>query len=567
MDYFLKKGMKKLTFNPSDFKAGGEAKVYIEDKTVYKIFHESKNMIPHSKIAELQRLKIKNICIPREIIIDSNKDECGFTMDLVVGDPLFQLCTNTFIKNHNIKGSNIIDLGKSMIKTIFKIHPEGCLIVDLNDLNVLAEHDWKTPHFIDINSWKTPSFPFTAINPLFRDWTIDLKDVSEKSDWYSFAIILFKMIIGAHPYKGDHPKYKREETIKRMQDGVSRFNKDSTPAPGSRDLSLIPIEYKKWFIDLFEEGKRYEPPSESGEVVAVVKTAIVTTTGKYFDFTLLKEYEEDVLSHKGYYDNNITRTSKRLFINNTDYRVNHGVDVIFTNSLEPIFVKIEEATISFKKMSGTINFPKLFCEKYLIIENDVYIVHDGKLIGLSVASQTSSSFSLITIRNTWDIMRTSLQVFDTMLYQSISGKPYLVIPLPKDGATGSCIQKEIPELDGYKIVDAKHDNNVVMIIGYKDNVYNHISIRFDKIYDKYKTRITKDVTMPLVNFVVLDNGIVVSMIDDITEIFQKDLSQSKVNRLKDDAVNASMRLCKKDIEIRVYIDNRLFKMATKQKKG
>ena len=97
---------------------------------------------------------------------------------------------------------------------------------------------------------------------------------------------------------------------------------------------------------------------------------------------------------------------------------------------------------------------------------------------------------------------------------------------------------------------------------------NNISCKFLNTELNFVTPFSVRInTIPLVNFVVLDNGIVVSMIDDITEIFQKDLSQSKVNRIKDDAVNASMRLCKKDIEIRVYIDNRLFKMATKQKKG
>ncbi len=562
MNYFLKKGKKKLSFNLADYKKGGEAKVFFDGNTVYKIFHDPKHMIPYSKILELQQVDLINVCVPEEVIIDSNNTDCGFTMTKVDGEPAFKLSTNTFKLNNNIKEETILELIDKIIKVLFLIHEKNCLVVDLNDLNIIVKNDWVTPYFIDINSWKTPNFPFDALNPHFRDWSIDLKNVSELSDWFSCAIMMFKLIVGVHPYKGDHPKYERNQTIDRMKDGVSIFNKDSLPAPGSKELSIIPTDYRKWFEDLFENGKRTEPPAKAGTISAVVKTVIITLSGKHFNLTLLKEYDNEVISYRSYMGDNITRTTKHLWINNIDFRVQPGVDVLFSNNLDPVFVKIQEGQIIMRPpKTDDITYPKLNCTSYLIVDNTLYIVHEGKLTSLNFAKVSGAPF--IGVTNSWNVKTTSLQVFDTMLYETVMGVPYLIIPLPKVGKGGACVKKKVEELDGYKIIDAKHDDHIVCIIGFKDNIFHHITLRFNDKYDEYKIRISSDVILHEVNFVVLENGITVSMIDDEIEIFQKDLGHDKVNKVKDPSINPSMKLCKNGIEVRAFIDKKLFKLSTK----
>jgi len=75
------RGKGKVKLDPSDFKAGGEAKVWMIGDTVYKIYHEIKHMIPESKLMELQSLKSPNIVKPEYIILDKKDRPIGFTND------------------------------------------------------------------------------------------------------------------------------------------------------------------------------------------------------------------------------------------------------------------------------------------------------------------------------------------------------------------------------------------------------------------------------------------------------------------------------------------------------
>jgi hypothetical protein len=59
-------GKKPVNLDPSDYKQGGEAKVWIDKKIVYKIYHDSKHMIPLEKIQELQAIKVNNVVVPKQ---------------------------------------------------------------------------------------------------------------------------------------------------------------------------------------------------------------------------------------------------------------------------------------------------------------------------------------------------------------------------------------------------------------------------------------------------------------------------------------------------------------------
>jgi hypothetical protein len=83
MRYKIKSNNTIVNLTQKNFKAsGGEADIYVNGNTVYKICHPGK-MIPLRKIQELKTLANDLIIVPQEIIVDEHNVEVGYTMKYV----------------------------------------------------------------------------------------------------------------------------------------------------------------------------------------------------------------------------------------------------------------------------------------------------------------------------------------------------------------------------------------------------------------------------------------------------------------------------------------------------
>ena len=158
---------KAVTLTQQNFVAkGGEGKIFQRGDTAYKIYEELTKMIPPAKIGELN-VPDPNVIKPIDLIMNRKKQNIGFTMEWL-GDDNVALCklfTSKFQKDNGIVNDQIIELVENIKKTTQTIHSNQCLIVDGNELNYLVKQDFVTPLFIDVNSWKTRSYPPTAIMP------------------------------------------------------------------------------------------------------------------------------------------------------------------------------------------------------------------------------------------------------------------------------------------------------------------------------------------------------------------------------------------------------------------
>jgi len=77
----------------------------------------------------------------------------------------------------------------------------------------MITNNYKTPIFLDVDSYQTPSFHADALMESVRDPLIQNNKFTELSDWYSFGIVVFQMYIGIHPFKGRHPNFKKNEWL------------------------------------------------------------------------------------------------------------------------------------------------------------------------------------------------------------------------------------------------------------------------------------------------------------------------------------------------------------------
>jgi len=563
MKYFVKG--KEVNLNQNNFVAkGGEGKIFQLGGVCYKIYEDPKKMIPEAKIKELQVFTLPNIVKPNDLIFDEKNRIIGFTMDWL-GDKMVALCklfTNTFRDNNGVTNDHIIELVENMKKTIALIHSGKCLIVDGNELNYLAANDWTSPYFIDTNSWQTPSFPATAIMPSIKDWSA--KVFSELSDWFSFAIVSFQLFVGIHPFKGRIDGFNKNDFESRVKRNVSVLNPKVRVPSSTRDFSLIPGHYMDWYFKLFEAGHRDMPPLTPGTTaITPVKVILVQSTNN-FEIIELKEFQDAVLYNSSLYGNEITKTKKKIFINNTDYRVSPDVETIFTiPEMIPVFVKIED-TLKFHPIDKNYLVRELnleFTDK-MIINNILFVKSNGKFNEISFRVFGNKIMPLV--KNSWTIETLSSQVFSGVVYQSVMGKAYLAIPITDPPEKSSLIKKAIPELDDYRIIDAKYMSQVCVVIGHKDGMYSRFTIIFDSKHDKYRMNIIEDIDYEPINMTVLDNGICITITsDNAIEIFANRYDKDDVKRIEDPDIDSTMQLCKDGTQLRFFKGNKLFTIKMK----
>ena len=555
-------GKKPVNLNPSDFKSGGEAKVWIKKNNVYKIYHDPKHMIPIEKIQELKSINLPNVFAPKDIILNHRKKPIGFTMDKAIGEPFIKLYTTGYRDDKGIINKLVIELVENIKKTIQLIHEKNFLLVDINDLNIIVKPNWVEPGFIDVNSWKTPNFPATAINPNVRDYSSS--KFTTLTDWFSFGIITCYLFIGIHPFRGSHDNYNRSDVEGRMKDHVSIFNSSVRLPHSVRDFSLIPNHYRKWYIELFENGKRMEPPLLPGTVSIVsVDIRIIQSTDS-FKITHIKKFDDLIVSHRQIFGKDITITKSTFWIDKSKYNVSQGVDIIITDiDLNIVFIKVSDGTLKIMcPKNKKMNCPKFNASDMMIIDNSLFIINRGDISEIGFTDMGDKIIG--SVDSSWSIMPESHEVFDGVIYQLISGQPYLLIPIPKAGENTKYIEKRIKELDGYKIVNAKHENGVIMLTGFKDTTYDLFILRFDEQYDSYQCRKIKDVDLQDPNFISLINGIVVSILTDNTlEISRRNPTKAEVDKIDDPDINSTMRLCKRGTEVRFFQDRNLYKIKKK----
>ena len=508
-----------ITLTDRQYKAsGGEAAIYVHNGMVYKMYHDpTKKMLPPQKMAELAAIGNPKIIVPKDIIYDpANGNPLGYTTTFVDNaDPLLKLFTRTYKTDNNISYQMINDLVKEMQLVMTDVHKAKCLIVDFNELNVLVEVRPSSiePYFIDTDSYSTPSYRATAIMDSVRDRKVSViqngvlhYNPTEFSDWFSWGVLAFCLYTNIHPYRGAHPNYKPKDKQKQMDDGVSVFHPGVKTPPSVNDFKVIPKRHLEWFKDIFLNGNRSVPPLADSSAPFLVPTQIVTIKGTdKLDVIDVSSYSGDVQAVYQFMGIYYVVTKTNIYANKKEVDINTAKKTLLCFASDGTMIEATQSgnNITFKETMngpaiGTIKSKDMFSRNGM-----VYTMINGKLVENSFT--TLGSKIIHRINEIENVSITSAVMYDGCVIQDLLGKKYLTLPY----RAGSSFSKYIPQLDGYRIVDAKSDKTVTVVIAEKAGKFDRFIIIFDRKYATMDIREVKDIVYDTINFAVMDNGLCV----------------------------------------------------------
>jgi serine/threonine protein kinase len=554
MDVYVQ-GKSKVTLTQNDFIAtGGEGSIYVRGFEAYKIYHDPSKMIPVGKIRELSRITNPDVIKPEDILLSGSGEPIGYTMRYIKDSyPLCKLFPAVFRTKHGITPEIINKLVHRKRTGVQGIHDCSILLVDLNEMNFLVSSKFDTIYFIDVDSYGCPHYAAPVLMESVRDRHSKPGVFNEGTDWFSFAIVSFQMFTGIHPYKGSHPRVSGLD--ERMLANLSVLNKDVSVPPVCQPFDVIPSGYFQWYLRVLEGGERIPPPEG---IEAIVFTTIVSkpiVTAGLINMELVHEYSSNIISYRCGLAITSTGTysgAKRVF-GGGDFHIAR------TTSGKRVAVWKQDML----KMAG-IDSPReipmiLDVDDMFSYGGDVYVKQGNKLLHIELKELYPSVFPAATM--VANVTSKSTTMFDGVAMQDALGMWFATI-LPKAGCTYNV---KIPELKGYKVVDAKFERGVLAVVGEKQSVYDMFIFRFSNDYSSYDIIKHEDITYTGISMAVLDSGVAVVMVEgtDIV-LFSSRKGSTGTRRFSDPAFSADMQLVADGNTLMAIQANRLYKLSMKQ---
>ena len=554
----LKKKGSQVNLTKRNFLAqGGEGSVYVKDGIAYKIYTDPSKMIALQKIEELSKLTRIEVVKPDDVLLDSKGKQVGYSMRQVVdARALCKIFTAAFKKRHGVNPNQIGKLVDNMRDVLQHIHSHRVLVVDLNELNLLIDKSMSSVMWIDVDSYQTPSFPATAIMASVKDH--HSKSFSEMSDWFSFAVVTFQMWIGVHPYKGKHPKVKG--MTERMKGNLSVFNKDVSVPRICPPVDIIPPAYKTWYKNVLEDGERMPPPLVLGRSLAVPKVRAIISTDK-LKISELLSCDREILYFVELGSHRLSFTAGGLQIGRL---IHKDVDSSHRAGLGPkqsiVAVHIVNKCLRLRNLSARSAIEiELAADALMSYDGRVYCKSGDDICEIELMEMPSGKIRA-SARKVASVMPESTRLFSGVVMQDMLGTWFAsVFPAP-----GRSHQLRIPELAGWKLVDARYDGRVLMIVGARKGAYRRWVLILKQDYSGYECRETCDISYAGLNFVVLDTGVCAHLNEDEKlELFSNSIGSTQKKVVESSALDAGMTLFKCGGSVAFSRGKKLYRLSTR----
>jgi len=559
--YYIR-GKGEVRLSDGDFKGqGGQAAIYARGSTAYKIYTDRLSCITEAKMRELSVLESPNIIRPLDALVDDNGNVAGYSMRYIDrGHLLCQLFPAAFRTRHNLTPERALELVQHLQKGVAFVHSKHILIVDLNEMNFLVADDLRDVSFLDVDSYQTPSFPATAIMDSVRDRHAAKFDRS--TDWFAFAIVSFQIFTGLHPYKGTYPPFigsvdKSLMLDERMKANISVLHTAVSVPATCLPFTVIPPVYLAWYRATFESGARQSPPGGPVDSITIrVLPAPALTGESVFSSLLALELDDDVVEMFA----EVTRTRKSIYLRGQRLDCPDAeLKVALTPRLmRPVGLRLEGNLVCFVDLRNELRIDgEVRADEILAIEGRAYVKRNTELMELEFVELESRI--LVRPRTIGQVMKNATQLFDGVAFQNLLGAWYAsLLPGPH-----TCYQTRIRELDRYRIVDARFERNVLLVVATISGRYDRFTFRFHRDFNGYDVRIQPDVDNAGITFTVLDSGICLSRAGQDLEVF-KCRPGSDDLRIVPAAELADVRLFHHGTQALFARSNKLFRFSLRQ---
>ena len=533
--------------------SGGEGNIYVRGQTAYKIYHDPHKVLPSGKFTDLSVLNNPKIIKPEAMVFQNGKP-VGYQMPFIKDTvTLCQLFTSTFKQRNNISQKQVADLIRDMANTLRYTHSKNVLVVDLNELNCLADKTFSSVFYIDVDSWQTQGYQATAIMPTVRDY--HTKGFNEGSDWFSFAVVTYQMLVGIHPYRGKYPGVPELED--RMKQNISVLSPGVKVPPCCQGLIPIDTRYLQWYRDVFNHEWRNEFPTDNF-MINVVSKQPIPVNGKSLTIEELYRAPYPILNY-GYTANcEVLLTTKNVIINRAiKTKTLLGDEISFWQNI-PFSVRQTSSCLEITNLQNlqivqTTNRP---VDGFFISGQRIYIKYEDNIYESQFhqwGKEIDSVWRIVA-----RVMPNATKLYSGVAIQNMLGR-WVADLFPSEGKH---FQILLPQLDGYVIQDASAIKDLLIIIASKNGKYDRFMFKISGV-NIIQTVVVQDVTYTSINFVYLDRGVVVLMNEDgDLELFSiNDISKRRL--IQDSCLNGNMKLVTDGAVVMAILDNLLLKLTMK----
>jgi len=527
MDLF-EVGRGRIRLETSDFLAqGGEAAVYVKGDRAFKVYHDPSKMVPAAKLQELSALDHAALVRPEAVLLDRKDQPVGYAMRRIASaHVLCELFNRAFRDRKAVTTDAVLALVRQLQAGVRHVHERGVLIVDLNEMNFLLDSTLRALHFIDVDSYQTRSFPATAIMESIRDR--HATTFSRETDWFSFAVVAFQMLTGIHPYKGKHPVLKDMDA--RMLANVSVLHPEVKVPPVCQPFSVIPPLYLAWFRSIFDEGKRCAPPDERTGPVLVVPQMQVLAGSDGLQVREVQRFVATVLQPLLTAGPRTALTADGLYAHGVRHPVPADARVVLTPRMNHLVAAwIENGALVLYDVERKFRMAAgIAAEGLTAFAERLYIKQGPSLASIDLLELPSGLRA--TPQPVANVMEHATRLFDGLALQDVLGSCWATL-FPQPGHTYSV---RLGELDGARVVDARFDGGVLLVLAFRGGRYDRLIFRFGPRYADYDLRVTHDVTPMELNFVTLDSGVCVHLTEagDL-EVFRREKGSAAVKVVRD----------------------------------
>lgn len=270
---------------------GGEAEVYdLGDGRVLKWWkppdHPDYDGLPEAQAAARDRLaerpaKLRALpgALPAAVVVPCglalagkrSQTPVGYLMPKIAGEPLHAYGEPRWRREHPVRGEEVVAALLALHDAITELHRRGVVIGDCNDLNVLVEG--RRVHLIDVDSYQLPGFPCPMFSERFVDprlcgpgALVPVRPHDEDSDWYAFAAMAFRTLLGIGPWGGVHQPAdpaRRCPPTQRALRRLSVYAGDVVYPRAARPLAILPDDLTDLFRAIFERDQRGPFPRDA----------------------------------------------------------------------------------------------------------------------------------------------------------------------------------------------------------------------------------------------------------------------------------------------------------------